>query len=281
MRLEMSLGAFFQIALGERREINMIRRISLLVILGVAVSLVASSLAFAGNNRMLTVVAVVEVKAGFEDQAKEELLRLVPLTHLEPGCIQYDMHVNIDLDTLKVNPRKYLFYENWRSREDWDLHMKMPYLKRWFDMAPKVCEKIDLTIWEMYRDNTNPTFRGGEAPDPAKLFSLMAVVNIKPGMEDKAHKEMQALMPLTHLEPGCVNYDSHVNLDMDTMAPNPLKVLYYENWYNYTVWKIDHMKSAYLERWFEMAPKVTDSIELTGWQLMHFREVYEPITWTP
>ena len=257
----------------------MIRRISLLVILGVAISLVASSLVFAGNNRMLTVVAVVEVKPGFEDQAKEELLRLVPLTHLEPGCIQYDMHVNIDLDTLKVNPRKYLFYENWRSREDWDLHMKMPYLKRWFDIYKKVCEKIDLTIWEMYRDNTNPTFRGGAAPDPKKLFSLMAVVNIKPGFEDKAHKEMLSLIPLTHQESGCINYDMHVNLDMDTMAKDPTKVLFYENWYNYKIWNTEHMKAPYLVNWFDKAPTMTDKVDLTGWQLMHFSEKYKPVKW--
>jgi len=172
-----------------RKEgVSMIRKISILVILGVVISLMASSLVFAGNNKTLTVMALVYVKPGFEDQVKQELLKLVPLTHLEPGCVQYDMHVNIDLDTLKVNPRLYLFYENWRSREDWDLHMKMPYLKRWFDMAPKVCEKIDLTIWEMYRDNTNPTFRGGKAPDLETQLSLMALVYIKPGFEDACHK---------------------------------------------------------------------------------------------
>jgi quinol monooxygenase YgiN len=241
---------------------------------------VSSSSTFAGDNQMLTVMARVYVKPGSEEQVKKELLNLVPITRQEPGCIQYDMHVNIDLNTLEINPRMYLFYENWRSRQDWDLHMKMPYLKTWFDMAPTVTEKIELTIWKMYQSNTNPTFRGGKAPDPKEKFSLTAFVYNKPGFEDKAHKEMQALIPYTHLEPGCVNYNMHINLDMDTMAPNPLKVLFYENWYNYKVWKIDHMKSDYLVRWFDMAPKVTDKMELLGWHQMYFSEEYKPVKWT-
>jgi quinol monooxygenase YgiN len=244
----------------------------------VVLCLVAASPVFAGNNKKLTVVAIVYVKPGFEKQVEQELLKLVPLTHKEPGCLQYDMHVNIDLDTLKVNPKMYLFYENWRSREDLDLHMKMPYLKSWFDMAPKVTEKIELTIWEMKESNTNPTFRGA-APDPEEQFSLMAQLFIKPEFVDKAHKEMLSLIPLTHLEQGCINYDMHVNLNMDTMAPDQTKVMFYENWYNYKIWKNDHMKAPYLVRWFDMAPGLTDKINLTGWQLIHFSEKYEPVQW--
>ena len=82
----------------------MAKRISLLVILSIIIALVAGDPAFAGDNKKLTVVAVVYAKPGFEKQVEQELLKLVPLTRKEPGCLQYDMHVNIDLDTLKINP---------------------------------------------------------------------------------------------------------------------------------------------------------------------------------
>ena len=128
----------------------MLKRISLLVILSVVISLVASSLVFAGDNKKLTVLALVYVKAGFEEQVKEELLKLVPLTHKEPGCINYDMHVNLDMDTMAANPKKVLFYENWYNYKVWKIdHMKSGYLVRWFDMAPTLTEKIDLTGWKM------------------------------------------------------------------------------------------------------------------------------------
>jgi len=258
----------------------MLRKISLLVTLNVLMALAVSSSVFAGDNKKLTVVAVVHVKPGFEKQVEQELLKLVPLTRKEPGCLQYDMHVNIDLDTLKVNPKMYLFYENWRSREDWNIHMKMSYLKKWFDMAPEMTEKIELTIWEMKEVNTNPTFRG-VIPDPSKQFSLMAQLSIKPEFVDAAHKEMISLIPLTHLESGCINYDMHVNLDMDTMTPKPTKVLFYENWYDYKIWKTEHMKADYLVKWFDKAPQMTDKIDLTGWQLIHFSEAYKPVQWDP
>ncbi|NWF92917.1 MAG: antibiotic biosynthesis monooxygenase [Syntrophaceae bacterium] len=248
----------------------------------------ASIPAFAGDAKTLTVLAIVYVKPGFEAQVRQELLKLVPLTHREPGCINYDMHVGVGTnpdDYMKENPRLYMFYENWRSREDWDLHMKMPYLKAWFDMAPRVTEKIELTIWERVKLPTNPTFRGGKNPDPKEQYTLLALVDVKekcdPPLDkvncpDRAWKEMMSLVPLTHTEEGCINYEMHVNLDMNTMAKNPKKIMFYENWYNFKVWKVDHMGAGYLVRWFDMAPKLTTSINLTGWKMIHFKETPAP-----
>jgi len=255
------------------------KRLSLLIILSVAVSLVASSLVFAGNNKKITVLAIVYVKAGLEEKTKQELLKLVPLTHQEPGCINYDMHVNIDLKTLKENPRIFMFYENWRSREDWDLHMKMPYLQNWIKMSGDLTDKIELTIWEMEKANTNPTFRGGVSPQPEETFTLLAQILLKPGTEDMAYKELLSLVPLTHQEPGCINYNMHIGLNMDTMAPDPRRILFQEDWYNYKVWNDDHMKSGYLVRWLNLAPKVTDKAELTGWKKMDFSEKYKSVKW--
>jgi quinol monooxygenase YgiN len=248
------------------------------------VGAVASSPVFAGDNKNFIVSAIVKVKPGYEDVAKKEMLALVPPTHREPGCIQYDMHVNVGTnpdDYLKENRNLYMFYEIWRSREDWDLHMNMPYLKRWFDMSKDVCEGIDITIWEMLKLPTNPTFRGLKNPDPKDTYTLMARVHVKakdecgpkiPDCVDRSWKEMLSLVPLTHIEPGCVNYEMHVGLDMDTMGRNLREIMFYENWYDFKVWKYDHMGASYLVRWFDMAPKLTSAIELTGWKKMDFRE---------
>ncbi len=208
---------------------------------------------------------------------------MVPLTRREPGCIQYDMHINVGTepnDYMKENPRLFMFYEIWRSREDWDLHMNMPYLKRWFDMSKNVCEGIDITIWEMLKLPSSPVFRGLKNPDPKEQYTLLARVHIKPkdaclqykipDCVDRSWKEMLALVPLTHVEPGCINYEMHVNLDMNTMGRNHREIMFYENWYDYKVWKYDHMGANYLKAWFAMAPNVTTAIELTGWKLMDF-----------
>ncbi len=52
------------------------------------------------------------------------------------------------------------------------------------------------------------------------------------------------------------------------MTANPRKIMYYENWYDYKVWKHEHMKADYLVRWFDMSPKVTHKIDLTGWKVI-------------
>ena len=263
---------------------NMLRKILFLLIAAVFL-FVAVTPVLAGDNKNFIVSAIVKVKPGYEKKAKAEMLKLVPLTRSEPGCIQYDMHVNVGTtpeDYLKENPRLYMFYEIWRSREDWDLHMEMPYLVKWFNLANKICEGIDITIWEMLKLPTNPTFRGQENPDPKEQYTLMARVHVKakgdcgasniPDCIDRSWKEMLSLVPLTHIEPGCVNYEMHVNLDMNTMGRNPREIMFYENWYDFNVWYYDHMNASYLVRWFDMAPQVTTGIELTGWKKMAFCE---------
>jgi quinol monooxygenase YgiN len=258
---------------------------SLFLILALAFVLGSMSFVFAGDNKNFTVLAIVKVKPGYEKLAKEEMLKLVPLTHREPGCIQYDMHINVGTEPndYKIeNPRLFMFYEIWRSREDWDLHMNMPYLVKWFNLSEKKCEGIDITIWEMLKLPTNPTFRGLENPDPKKQYTLMARVHIKdkgdctgvgiPDCIDRSWKEMLSLVPLTHIEPGCINYEMHVNLDMNTMGRNHREIMFYENWYDFNVWKYDHMNASYLVRWFDMADQVTTGIELTGWKKMNFCE---------
>ena len=48
--------------------------------------------------------------------------QVVP-TRAEPGCMNYDFHVDAK------DPCTFMFYENWRSKADLDLHLKMPHLK--------------------------------------------------------------------------------------------------------------------------------------------------------
>ena len=44
-------------------------------------------------DKKLTVVAYVKSKPGKMEEVKKELMHLVVETHKEPGCINYDCHV--------------------------------------------------------------------------------------------------------------------------------------------------------------------------------------------
>ncbi len=71
---------------------------------------------------MLTIVANIQANADKIERVKAELEKLVPITQAEEGCIQYDLHQDNE------DPARFLFYENWESRELWQVHMSAPHL---------------------------------------------------------------------------------------------------------------------------------------------------------
>jgi quinol monooxygenase YgiN len=70
----------------------------------------------------LTIVANITANANNIELVKAELLKLIKITRVEAGCINYDLHQDND------NPAHFLFYENWESRELWQDHMGNQHL---------------------------------------------------------------------------------------------------------------------------------------------------------
>ena len=74
------------------------------------------------NNNQLTIVARILAKVEKRDMVKSELLKLIPITRAEKGCINYDLHQDNE------NPNLFLFHETWESRELWQQHMNNAHL---------------------------------------------------------------------------------------------------------------------------------------------------------
>ena len=70
----------------------------------------------------LTIVANIHANPDKIDLIKAELEKLIPITQEEDGCIQYDLHQDNE------DPAHFMFYENWESREQWQVHMNAPHL---------------------------------------------------------------------------------------------------------------------------------------------------------
>jgi len=70
----------------------------------------------------LTIIARIEAKTDRIDLVKSELLKLIEPTLKEDGCIQYDLHQDNE------NPAVFLFCENWKNRELWQVHMNTAHL---------------------------------------------------------------------------------------------------------------------------------------------------------
>ncbi len=64
----------------------------------------------------LTLVASIQALPGHESAIEQALQDLVEPTRTETGCLQYDLHR--DLET----PGLFHFYEAWATRADWETH---------------------------------------------------------------------------------------------------------------------------------------------------------------
>lgn len=70
----------------------------------------------------VTIIANIHAKADKIELVKAALLKLVPITRAEEGCINYDLHQDNE------NPAHFMFFENWESREFLQKHMGAPHL---------------------------------------------------------------------------------------------------------------------------------------------------------
>lgn len=86
----------------------------------------------------LTIIANIKAKSDKIDMVKAELLKLIPLTRVEKGCISYDLHQDNE------NPAHFVFYENWESRDLWQAHMNNQHLKDYMAATDGAVEEFTL-----------------------------------------------------------------------------------------------------------------------------------------
>jgi quinol monooxygenase YgiN len=93
--------------------------------------------------KIVTVVATFEAKPGKETELKKALMALVAPTRQEAGCINYDLHQSPD------EPGKFLFHENWTSKELLDAHLQSAHIKALLPRVPELAVGMpEIKIWE-------------------------------------------------------------------------------------------------------------------------------------
>lgn len=70
----------------------------------------------------LTVTGNIIAKPDQIELVKTALKKLISSTLAEDGCIQYDLHQDND------DPTYFMFFENWKSQREWEIHMNAPQL---------------------------------------------------------------------------------------------------------------------------------------------------------
>lgn len=96
------------------------------------------------TETQLTLAVILEAKPGKEVELREALTALLAPTRLEDGCIDYEFHLD------PQNPGRFMFYENWESREQWDAHMETDHIKGFIEIAGDlIANDVDLTHWDL------------------------------------------------------------------------------------------------------------------------------------
>ncbi len=91
----------------------------------------------------LTIVATIKALPGHEDEVENALLKVIPPTLAEPGCLQYDLHRDLQ------KPGLFLFYENWATKKEWEAHMESAHLVVMKQATEGKLE--DIVIFQMQR----------------------------------------------------------------------------------------------------------------------------------
>lgn len=104
-----------------------------------------SPLARSGDSvAHVTIIGTVTAKPDTRDELLALLAGQVAPTRAEPGCINYDFHVDA------ADPCCFVFYENWQSQTDLDAHLAMPHLAPLFSQLDRLLAKpVDIRYLTM------------------------------------------------------------------------------------------------------------------------------------
>ncbi len=94
-------------------------------------------------HKKYTVVAVFQSRPGKEAALREALVKLLAPTRQEEGCLNYDLHASHEVSG------KFLFYENWVSKEDLQRHMASAHVRELLQHGDELCVSApEITFWE-------------------------------------------------------------------------------------------------------------------------------------
>jgi quinol monooxygenase YgiN len=92
----------------------------------------------------LTLIAYLHAKPEKRDELVALMHSWVAPTRSEAGCVDYHLH------DCEEDPNLFVFYENWRTREDFEEHLEMPYLKSfWGRRLDFLTEDVKLEFFTM------------------------------------------------------------------------------------------------------------------------------------
>ncbi|MFT5874971.1 MAG: quinol monooxygenase YgiN [Clostridium sp.] len=95
----------------------------------------------------IVIIASIKAKSEFKDEVYNELIKLHEATHAnDKGCIQYDMHKNLE------DENSFTFIETWENAELLDAHMKKEHFLSFVKSVDKKLENLEITKLEKNKE---------------------------------------------------------------------------------------------------------------------------------
>lgn len=95
------------------------------------------------NEKALTVVVIFEAFPGKEEELESLLKTAVSPSRLDKGCLNYDLHLSLE------DPTKFLFYENWESKQDHQAHMASTHIQDILKKVRPLCKEPQMvSFWK-------------------------------------------------------------------------------------------------------------------------------------
>jgi quinol monooxygenase YgiN len=99
----------------------------------------------------LIIVATVTARPECRDELESLLVAQIPPTRAEPGCINYDLHVDLS------DPCAFVFHESWTCTDALSEHMAMPHLAPFLSQLDRLLAKpIEVRQLRMVNDTAAP-----------------------------------------------------------------------------------------------------------------------------
>ncbi|UTH48889.1 antibiotic biosynthesis monooxygenase [Loktanella salsilacus] len=100
----------------------------------------------------VTIIGTVTAKPETRDELQALLSAQVAATRAEPGCLNYDFHCDA------ADSCCFVFYENWRTQADLDMHMVMPHLAPLFSQLDRLLARpVEIRPLKMLSDMAGQT----------------------------------------------------------------------------------------------------------------------------
>jgi quinol monooxygenase YgiN len=98
---------------------------------------------------MIRVIATITLKEGKRKSYLEELYKIIPMVHIEHGCIEYGPHVDFDSGfpmQKKLGPDVVAIIERWQSLEALKKHSTARHMNTFRQATKELIQSMELVV---------------------------------------------------------------------------------------------------------------------------------------